>query len=71
MTGTIGKGLVRTKGGAVLHRDTCPRVVMAVTSSARPWAWADDVPWGSVTYAVTTGAIRVCKVCRPLEGRTP
>lgn len=62
--------LVRTNGGAMIHRDSCNYVAGRNGSKAVPWLWADKAPLEMVRRAVIQFGYRSCKVCMPLpDGR--
>ncbi|OCB44712.1 hypothetical protein A5721_18760 [Mycobacterium vulneris] len=54
--------LVRTQGGAFIHRQDCP---MARRGSAMPWLWADGAPEEMVRRAIVQMGYRTCKSCVP------
>lgn len=59
------KNLVRTRGGRVIHRDTCRHNVTSM-----PWLWADAVSLKAIQSAAVALGLKACRVCRPLDART-
>ncbi len=71
--------LVRTRGGAMIHRADCPSVqprkrVKAPPWQFRspdggvPWLWADDKPESVIAWVTVRNGYRTCQHCRPITG---
>lgn len=61
------RNLVRTRGGAVIHRSDCQ-----YNRSGRgvPWLWADTVSINDIQHAVDQLGYHVCTVCQPIPEHT-
>ncbi len=58
-------GLVRTRGGDVIHRDDCRH---AKSGSATLWEWADGRAYIEIRTAALTNGLKLCNICRPADG---
>ena len=55
--------LVRTRGGLVVHLDTCR---YAQSNIALPWLWARGRPLDELRGTVLRIGLRTCGHCKPL-----
>jgi hypothetical protein len=63
--------LVRTKGGAVVHRASCTTIdPNAVTSTVAPWLWAEGRTDTEIQQAIAMVGARACKICKPVHEGT-
>jgi len=56
--------LVRTSGGAVIHRATC----RYATQHVHPWEWAEGRAYVEIRLCARRLRYKLCKVCKPGQG---
>jgi len=66
MTEATATNLVRTGGGKTAHRSTCT-FVSGITSTARPWHWAEGRYLTDVARISAGVGVKGCSRCKPFE----